>query len=71
MWAIPGPSLAYLRSGGKFAMAEMLPAWRDQTDSLHFGKPLRGIRNGEWEMVKLLERHGGIVYAANAATIAT
>jgi ankyrin repeat protein len=64
-----GGPLHVCAGAGKFPMAEMLLArGADPNAQVGCSGTPVGVAygNGEWEMVKLLERHGGVVYAANA-----
>jgi ankyrin repeat protein len=65
-WGMP---LHHCAEFGKFAMAKMLLArGADPNVSVCCSGTPVGVAYGNrhWEMVKLLERHGGVVYAANA-----
>jgi ankyrin repeat protein len=64
-----GGPLHVCAGSGKFAMAEMLLArGADPNGKVGCSGTPVGVAYGNqhWEMVKLLERHGGVVYAANA-----
>ncbi|SPE27892.1 hypothetical protein SBA3_140005 [Candidatus Sulfopaludibacter sp. SbA3] len=65
-WGMP---LYRCAASGKSAMAELLLArGADPNGQIYTsGTPVgRAYGARDWEMVKLLERHGGVVYAANA-----
>ena len=65
-WGLP---LHLCAGSGKFAMAEMLLARGADPNGevCASGTPVgRAYGARDWAMVKLLERHGGVVYAANA-----
>jgi ankyrin repeat protein len=65
-WGLP---LHHCAGSGKFAMAEMLLAHGADPNGqvCTSGTPVgRAYGARDWAMVKLLERHGGVVYAANA-----
>ena len=64
-----GGPLHVCAGAGKFAMAERLLArGADPNGQVGCSGTPVGVAYGnrQWEMVKLLERHGGVVYAANA-----
>ena len=65
-WGLP---LHLCAGSGKFAMAEMLLARGADPNGqvCASGTPVgRAYGARDWDMVKLLESHGGVVYAANA-----
>jgi len=65
-WSLP---LHLCAGSGKFAMAEMLLARGADPNGqvCASGTPVgRAYGAHDWGMVELLERHGGVVYAANA-----